>query len=36
MIISLSKKNTLLNILIKFKFYKNRRDSNFINENDFN
>ena len=28
-------KNMLLNILIKFKFYKNRRDSNFISENDF-
>ena len=28
-------KNTLLNILIKFKFHKNRRNSNFINENDF-
>ena len=28
-------KNTLLNILIKFKFHKNRRDSDFINENDF-
>ena len=29
------KKNTLLNILIKFKFHKNRRNSNFINENNF-
>ena len=29
-------KNTLLNILTKFKFHKNRQDSNFINENDFN
>ena len=29
-------KNTLLNILIKFRFHKNCRNSNFINENDFN
>ena len=29
------KKNILLNVLIKFKFYKNCRDSNFISENDF-
>ena len=29
-------KNTLLNILIKFRFHKNRRNSNFINEDDFN
>ena len=29
------KKNILLNILIKFRFHKNRRDSDFINENDF-
>ena len=28
-------KNMLLNILIKFKFYKNRRDSDFISEDDF-
>ena len=28
-------KNTLLNILIKFRFYKNRRNLNFINEDDF-
>ena len=30
------KKNMLLNILIKFKFHKNRRNLNFINENNFN
>ena len=29
-------KNTLLNILIKFKFHKNRRNSDFISEDDFN
>ena len=28
-------KDTLLNILIKFKFYKNHRNSNFINKNNF-
>ena len=28
-------KNTLLNILIKFRFYKNRRNSNFISEDNF-
>ena len=28
-------KNMLLNILIKFRFHKNRQDSNFINEDDF-
>ena len=28
-------KDILLNILIKFKFYKNRRDLNFINEDNF-